>query len=44
MCVVNSTATLRPKESGNKTEIGFLRFFDRTEFRYESIREEYHII
>ena len=41
MCLVNSTAEIRPKETGNKTEIGFLRFFDRCEYRYETVREKY---
>ena len=44
MCLVNSTATLRPKETGNKTEIGFLRFFDRCNFPYEEVREKYTVL
>ena len=38
LILVNSTAALRPEESGNKTEIGFLKFFERTEYKYEDVR------
>ena len=44
MVLVNSTASLRPEESGNKTEIGFLRFFERTKFKYEDVRAEHIIV
>jgi P-type Ca2+ transporter type 2B len=38
----NSSANLRPKETGSKTEVAILQYIDRCQIRYESVREKYH--
>lgn len=40
----NSTAFLRPNETGSKTEVSILQFIERCGYNYEKLREKVQVI
>lgn len=41
---VNSTAESKPKENGSKTDIGLLKFLDRSPIDYNDSRKKHDVI